>query len=234
MIHIEKDGKIYGNENLKVATATGDYEDSALIEFYDVSNTSLVAGAFQAQYIKYGNLVYGFNDPVDLGKAILEIDPESTHTAASYVRMTNELLSQMNSGSLEAKSLDEVISTEQENMEENRMEENNVQVENKVQDTVSPEVTESTNEPEVIPEVVVPNEESEVLGDTSSTTPESMIEGVEEVVGTPEELIPEVVVPDIISDPATTTEILKESSLRKTRVNKVLAEAKKVIRKRKV
>ncbi len=118
MIHIEKDQEILGQTNLRIVTATGDYEDHALIEFYDVANPTLVAGAFQAQYVKYGSLIYGFNDPVELGNAILGVDPESTHTAASYVRMTKELLAQMHEGVLESSSLDQVITDEQQKTEE--------------------------------------------------------------------------------------------------------------------
>lgn len=118
MIHIEQNQKIKDDDNLVVITPTGDYEDGALIEFYDVHNPDVVAGSFQAQYIKYGSLVYQFNEVKELGVAILAIDPESTHTAASFVRMTNELLSQMNQGSLEPASLDQVLSVEQTKMQD--------------------------------------------------------------------------------------------------------------------
>ncbi len=118
MIHIEKDGEVAENINLRVASATGNYEDAALIEVYDVSAPELVAGAFQAQYIKYGSVVYGFNGHMELGAAILKNDPESTHTSASYVRMSRNLLSQMNGGSLESASLDKVISVEKKNIED--------------------------------------------------------------------------------------------------------------------
>ncbi|GEM_PF-2568222 len=118
MIHIQKDQYVAENENLRVATATGDYEDVALIEFYDIANPDVIAGRFQAQYIRYGGMVYRFNDPKELGAEILLIDPTSTHAAASYVRMSNELLGQMNGGTLESVSLDEVRSVEQAKMED--------------------------------------------------------------------------------------------------------------------
>lgn len=118
MIHIEKDSEIFGEANLRVATATGDYEDGALIEFYNIENPDVVAGSFQAQYIKYGNMVYTYNGHMELGNAILKIDPESTHTSASYVRMSRDLLAQMNGGSLEVSSLDQVINTQKKNIED--------------------------------------------------------------------------------------------------------------------
>lgn len=120
MIHVEKDQPLASDPTLRVATATGDYEDSALIECYGAD--SAVLGAYQAQYIKYGDLVYRFNEPEALGKAILAVDPKSTHSAASYVRMTEELLAKMNTGALEPESLDQVIATEQAATEELRTE----------------------------------------------------------------------------------------------------------------
>lgn len=118
MIHIDQGTKVPENENFIVATATGDYADSALIEFYDTRNPDVILGSFEAQYIKYGGMVYRCNNHKELGEAILKIDPESTHTAASYVRMSDELLAQMDGGSLEPASLDQVLATEQVKMED--------------------------------------------------------------------------------------------------------------------
>ncbi len=112
MIHIEQNQKIAENDNLRVATTTGDYPDDALIECYDVHNEALIVGSFQAQYVQYGGIVYQCNSPLELGEALLKIDPASTHTATSYVKMNNELLSKMNGGTLELESLDEVILSE--------------------------------------------------------------------------------------------------------------------------
>lgn len=117
MIHIEKDQVVPESTDLKVAAPTGDYEDSALIPVCDIHKPEEVTGSYQAQYIKYGGLVYRFNDPKDLGAAILKVDPDSTHMAASYVRMTEELLAQMNAGSLESDSLTQAMSDEQSNMQ---------------------------------------------------------------------------------------------------------------------
>lgn len=101
MIHIEQGQPLFEHKNLRVKSATGDYADSDLIKFYDIKDTSNVYGSYQAQYVKYGGLVYKFNDPKELGEAILKIDPESTHDAAVFVRMSNQLLEQMNGGTME-------------------------------------------------------------------------------------------------------------------------------------
>lgn len=159
MIHIEKNQKIAESEGVRVATDTGDYEDSALIEVYNESDPSSIIGAFQAQYVKYGNLVYGFNDSATLGAAILAVDPEATHTAAAYVRMTKDLSSQMDKGTLEQDSLDQVISDEKQKIEET--------------------VEEEKEETEVIEEA---EEETEP---TTETPEENPVEVEEEPVETP-------------------------------------------------
>lgn len=225
MIHIEKDKEIFGEVNLRIATATGDYEDSALIEFYEITNPGIVAGAFQAQYVKYGNLVYGFNDPVDLGSAILVVDPVSTHTAASYVRMTQELLAQMNGGNLEATSLDEVMATEQENMEQKKeeavTEEETIEEETIEEETTKEEVEEATeeseedtteDEPEETEDPII--EEEEVIDEVLPE--EETIEDVLPVIE--EEPIPapiEDVVPEVpVAEPEPVS-ILRRKSKRK-------------------
>lgn len=101
MIYIEHGARIPNNQNLTIASPTGDYEDTALIEFHDEGNRDIVTGSFQAQYIRYGNIVYMFNDPKELGEAILKIDPDSTHATAVFVRSTKELFDQMNSSTTE-------------------------------------------------------------------------------------------------------------------------------------
>jgi hypothetical protein len=192
MIHIEKDQKIAENENLRVATATGDYEDAALIEFYEISKPGIATGSFQAQFIKYGGVVYKFNDPKELGNEILRIDPESTHTAASYVRMTNELLVQMNGGTLEPGSLDQVLATEQVKMEE--------AIENPVTDVATSStpsgvepIVENVTFPEtpvvesVAPVPIETGTSTTTISDTVNTTPDlidTTTSVIEEIAGT--------------------------------------------------
>lgn len=164
MIHIEKDQKISENEDLRVATPTGDYDDNALIEFYKAGSPSVIVGSFAAQYIKYGSVVYKFNDAKELGNEILSIDPESTHNAASFVRMNNELLDQMKKGNLEVDSLDKIISDQKDVVEEKRDEETEVineEVDEEVSDDATAEDTgevlgeDTTEEPIIVEEEVV-------------------------------------------------------------------------------
>lgn len=160
MIHITKNQTVAENPNLKVAIDTGDYDDSALIDVYDVSNPEIVSCSFQAQYVMYGGLVYKCNSPQELGIEILKIDPESTHTAASYVRMSNQLLEQMNQGSLEIDSLDEVITAEQSKSEEKIAQENENITEEEVLGTTAEE--EIVNQEDVPADEVVPTTEDEI------------------------------------------------------------------------
>lgn len=185
MIRITKGQPVEGDETLSVISDSGDYEDTALIECAGAASTAVV---YQAQYIKYGQLVYQHSDPVALGTEILKLDPESTHTAAAYVRMTKELLSQMQDGSLEPESLDQAIEQEQEAMEDKRSETTEESSE------VEPEepAPVDTSEPE---EPIIPP----VSDDTSTTTPATL--DVEPATSTPEVLdIPEeaTTTPDVV------------------------------------
>ncbi len=207
MIHIEQNQKISDSENLFVATATGDYEDNALIEFYEEGKSGIVLGSFQAQYVKYGNMVYKFSGHKELGEEILKIDPDSTHTSASFVRMSNQLLSQMNEGSLESTSLDNVIATEQ----------NNIENQTQINNTTPPEptATESTIPPvETVDTantdttVGTTTENNLILDDISSTTPESVQDTniMDEISTTTDSIIPDVVdIVDLVPQPSVET-----------------------------
>lgn len=126
MIYIEKNQKIAENENVRVYSPSGEYQDNDLIEVYDISSPEIVAGAFAAQYIRYGGIVYKFNDPQELGRAILEIDPTSTHGSASFVRMQDELLAKLNGGDLNTQTLQETITNEMNSIEQKLEEESNL------------------------------------------------------------------------------------------------------------
>lgn len=183
MIHIEKGESIKDNENLRIKSPSGDYDDADLIEFYDVDDKKNVSGAFQAQYVKYGGMVYMFNSPKELGEAILKIDPESTHTTASYVRMTNELLAKMNGGTLEVNSLQDVVNAEQASIDDQ------AQAEEKVEETPAEET--STEE--------TPATEEEV-----EETPEETVEEPEEVPAD-ESPINELPIEELSSETSTST-----------------------------
>ncbi len=209
MIHIEKDQLVSENQTLKVATATGDYDDNALIEVYDISNPGVITGSFHAQYIAYGGLVYRYNSAKELGEEILKIDPQSTHTSASYVRMSNELLAKMDGGTLEVDSLDEVISNEQTKIEQQRIE-----------PVVDEEVVENTDEvPQETPVVETEGEVEGVNQDDSEVVEPSDDGSVPEVVE------PEVLIPP--SDPLDATEVIIPDESTTNNVVSMLKKRKK-------
>ncbi len=210
MIHIEKNQIFANDKNLRVASATGDYEDNALIEFYDINNPDVVAGAFAAQFIKYGDIVYKFSDPKEIGAEILKMDPESTHTAASFVRMNNELLAQMNNGSLESTSLDQVIATEKENTETAQTEakeseeiiEDTSSQESEENEEIVPVVENNTNVSTTTPSIHSGENNTDVSTTTPSTTSDQNITDIIESVTE--------LVEDTVSDTSTTTEMVSE------------------------
>lgn len=203
MIHIEQNQTIPENENIRVLSQAGDYNDTDLIEYYSIKEPGIAQGAYHAQFIKYGGLVYRFSDPKELGEEILKIDPESTHTSASYVRMMNELLGKMNEGSLEPESLSQVISDEQANMEE-KIEESFAP--DKVEEEIIEEETfeeepiiESVVEEETIPQMESPVEVEENILENVST----------EII--PEEIVtPDILEPEIIPEAGNTSSLSEE------------------------
>jgi hypothetical protein len=157
MIHIEKDQIIPENENIRVFSETGDYEDTAMISYYNVSDPTVAQGAFHAQFVRYGSLVYKFADPKDLGAEILKIDAESNHSAASFVRMQNELIKQFDNQNLEPESLNKMMQAEQLKMED--------QIVNPVDNTD----TSTTTDPLI-------GGDSNDSNSTSTTTPDLIID----------------------------------------------------------
>ncbi len=81
MIRINKHQEILGEPNIKVFSESGDYTETDLIQCYNIENPDVPISALQAQYIKYGPIVYQYNEPEELGEAISKIDPDSTHDA---------------------------------------------------------------------------------------------------------------------------------------------------------
>lgn len=189
MIYIEQDQKISENENMRVFSPTGDYNDSDFIEFYDKENSNVVIGAYHAQYVKYGSLVYRYTDPKELGAEILKIDPESNHSAASLVRMQNELLKQFDQGSLEPESLRQVMEEEQAINEENMSQNKEDVVEDGEKEETEDNTTEKFEE-EVIEE---DTGEENVTGENMDTGAETEGENIDENISETENITPGVV-----------------------------------------
>ena len=86
MVHIEKLQKVPQNENLIVFSPSGDYDEDQLIECCEINNPGVAIGAYQAQFIKYGGLVYQYNTPEELAGAILKVDPLSSHKVVNLYK----------------------------------------------------------------------------------------------------------------------------------------------------
>ena len=82
MISIQKNQTIPEHPDLRVLYSSGDYGDNDLIECSTIDNPDFALCAFSSSYIKYGNIVNQFSDPLELGKKLIEIDPDCTHDTA--------------------------------------------------------------------------------------------------------------------------------------------------------
>lgn len=209
MIHLDQDQELFEDKNLRVANPTGNYDDAELIECYHVDDPKITVGAFQAQYVKYGNMIYRFNEPRELGPEILKIDPTSTHTAAVLVRMTDELLTQAQEGSLTEGSLDEVRAEEQAKIDEQIAEEE-IKEEDEKEDEENTGEEENEEEVEEEPKEEIPEESPEEDPDSLPAEESPVGEGpaidvpvideelpVEEVIIPEESIVPPEVVPVI-------------------------------------
>lgn len=83
MVHIEKGQKIPQNEDLIVYSPTGDYDEEQLIECGTISQPDFAVCAYQAQFVKYGSIVYRFNTSEELGAELIKVDPSSNHKAVA-------------------------------------------------------------------------------------------------------------------------------------------------------
>lgn len=206
MIKIEQHQKLPESDNLFVLSPSGDYEDSAFIDYYDISQPDIAAGRFQAQYIKYGGIIYRFNDPTSLGEELLKIDPKSTHDAASFVRINKELLAKMNGGELNSNSLSEAITNEQTFVDDQLTNpDQNVNATSTPVTTDSPNLNLSTE--------ATTTDQSIIDNQTSSTTPSSTID-LEPATTTQDVLLNETPPNETIT--ATTTEPAPEPIIEET------------------
>lgn len=81
MVTVTKTLPIAENPNLAIYSPEGDYADTDLILCEEKNGPGIATAQLQAQYLKYGPVVYQFNTPEELGAALFLIDPESTHDA---------------------------------------------------------------------------------------------------------------------------------------------------------
>lgn len=86
MIPLVKGERLRELAHLEVRADSGEYSDVDLILCGDATDPEAPEGVYQAQFIRYGNLVYQFETPESLGEAIVALEPESTHDSAQLWR----------------------------------------------------------------------------------------------------------------------------------------------------
>ncbi len=158
MVHIDQHQAVPEREDLKVFSPTGDYQDNDLIDCYKITDPSFPICSFQAQFIKYGSLVYKFNSEDLLAEEIMKIDPESIHDSVVFYKEDKQRKKMREEGKLKPEKPDSPVVPEPLPPVQ----------EEEIIPTPIPEPT-----PEIIPEkpVVIPNEE--VVPTPPSITPEA-------------------------------------------------------------
>lgn len=86
MISLAQGAPIPSLPNFVIASGDGQYADTDLILCASADVPDFPVAQYQAQFIRYGEVVYQFETPEALGEALVAIDPESTHDAAQLWR----------------------------------------------------------------------------------------------------------------------------------------------------
>lgn len=230
MIHIEQHQLVPENSKLRVLSVTGDYSDNDAIECYNEDEPEIAVCSYQAQFIKYGGLVYRYNTPEELGAALVQLDPESTHNSALLFKEDEERRLKRLAGTLVPENpvpADEAISpiAQQEAVVEAEQPVEEEAVPPVVEEEVpaeepTPTPSEETPPTPIDPIVPAPTSTPAVL-DTASSTP-----SVPEAMPTS---TPSIIVPDATSTPPTpsvspeatsTPEVLSVMKKKATRRNR--------------
>lgn len=169
MIEIKRKDRIPDDRSLVVAHDGGKYADTDLILCADAGNPDEPTMQLQAQYIKYGPLVYQFNTPEELGAAIFALDPDSTHDAVMLYKEEASRKKARETGTLEPEN--PVEAPDKTEPEPEQKEEEEETIEEPVREAEEPPVEEPAepvgeSEEPLEPEAPAP-EEGAVLGEAS-------------------------------------------------------------------
>ncbi len=86
MISITQGSSLADNGGMIIVSPSGQYADTDLILCATKTEPDLAIAMYQAQFLRYGDIVYQFNTPEDLGKAVFAIDPEATLDAVTLYK----------------------------------------------------------------------------------------------------------------------------------------------------
>lgn len=222
MIHIEQHQLVPDNNRLRVFSVSGDYSDNDAIECYTEDEPDVAVCSYQAQFIKYGGLVYRFNTPEELGAALVQIDPESTHNSALLYKEDEERRKKRLAGTLVPENpvpADENLSpiAQQEAMTQENEEALEEDPATPPAETPAPEpIPTPTPEPEQTPPppvVETSTSTPSVLG-TSTTTPTVVVPDATSTPSVIENSAP-IVAPEATSTPEIISMLKKKVSRRK-------------------
>lgn len=165
MVPITQGMKVPGDEPLVVVTEDGKYADTDLILCAPAAGRAATA-MLQAQYVKYGPVVYQFNTPEELGAAVYARDPQSELDAVALYLEQVARDKARTEGTLSPSDPAETPDSPQ--VPEAEEPDRKFFEEEAQNDTASS--TSATSTPEV-PEVVdeVPDTTGEVLGEATTT-----------------------------------------------------------------
>jgi hypothetical protein len=86
MVTLANNQAVAQSETLRVYSPDGEYADQDLILCAEAERPDLPTAMLQAQFIRYGSIVYRFQTPEELGEALYAIDPSSTHDAVALYK----------------------------------------------------------------------------------------------------------------------------------------------------
>ncbi len=86
MVTITSGKGVPENPTLIVVSPDGDYADTDSILCAEPDASTLPVAIFEAQFVRYGSMVYRYNTPEELGKDVLAIDPSSTLDAVALYK----------------------------------------------------------------------------------------------------------------------------------------------------
>lgn len=215
MVSLTQGDKVFGEQKLRVAASSGEYADVDLIECSDSAGVEPTV-AFQAQYVKYGPMVYQFSTPEELGAAIIALDSESSHDAAQLWREDEARRRARMGGTLTPEdptpapdALEPKAPVEEPKKEETPQEEPVQDQPDEIEFVDTPSTDTSTTTPEtptepLVPEIPIIEMEEPPIGEVEgmTTTTPPTLEPLPEVI-IPEE--PEEFVIEDIPPPTSTT-----------------------------
>lgn len=180
MISITTGAPIPEQNDLVVYSQSGNYADTDLILCAETGNPLQPTAMLQAQYVRYGAIVYHFNTPETLGEALLALDLDSTHDAVALYKEQAARDAARNAGTLTPNAdltpEDTSLNTETDNTLATSTDAatSTEPIFESASSTPSIEPISASSTPEITLPTIDENTPPSVIGATSSTTPTIM------------------------------------------------------------